>query len=84
MPQFSNEDVVAHSVRSVRQEGDSFISASTCLVQEEPALSEIQKELLAFSDKDKIPSVIGTDANITQYGVSPTLIQEGWNYSCTA
>ena len=63
MPQFSNEDVVAVRVRSVRKEGDSFILASTYMAQEEPAPPEILKEQVAFSDKDKIPLVIGTDAN---------------------
>ena len=33
------------------------------MAQEEPALQEILKELVAFSDKDKIPSVSGTDAH---------------------
>ena len=62
MPQFSNKDVVAVRVRSVRR-GDSFIFASTYMAQEEPAPPEIQKKLVAFSGKDKIPLVIGTDAN---------------------
>ena len=63
MPQFSNEDVVAVRARSVRREGDSFIFASTYMAQEEPAPPETLKELVAFSDKEKIPLVIGTDAN---------------------
>ena len=33
------------------------------MVQEEPAPPEILKELVAFSDEDIIPAVIGTDAN---------------------
>ena len=63
MPQFSNEDVVAVRARSVRREGDSFIFASTYMAQEEPAPPETLKELVAFSHKEKIPLVIGTDAN---------------------
>ena len=63
MPQFSNEDVVAVRVPSVRREGNSFIFASTYKSQEEPAPPEVLKELVAFSNKDKIPLVIGTDAN---------------------
>ena len=63
MPQFSNADVVAVRARSVRREGDSFIFASTYMAQEEPAPPETLKELVAFSDKEKIPLVIGTDAN---------------------
>ena len=63
MPQFSNEDVVAVRARSVRREGDSFIFASTYMAQEEPAPPETLKELVAFSDKEKIPLAIRTDAN---------------------
>ena len=63
MPQFSNEDVVAVRARSVRREGDSFMFASTYMSQEEPAPPETLKELVAFSDKEKIPLVIVTDAN---------------------
>ena len=66
MPQFSNEDVVAVRVQSVRRKGHSFIFASTYMAQEEPAPPEIQKELVAFSVKDKIPIVI------RKYGVPPT------------
>ena len=64
--QFSNEDVVAVRVRNVRREGDSFLFVSAYMALEEPALEEppvILKELLSFSDRDKIPTVIGTDAN---------------------
>ena len=63
MPQFSNEDVVVVRARNVRREGDSFIFASTYMAQEELAPPETLKELVAFSDKEKIPLVIGTDAN---------------------
>ena len=63
MPQFSYEDVVAVRVRSVRREGDSFIFASTYMAQEELAPPETLKKLVAFSDKEKIPLVTGTDAN---------------------
>ena len=62
-PQSSNEDVVAVRARSVRREGDSFIFASTYMAQEEPAPPENLKELVTFSDKEKIPLVIGTHAN---------------------
>ena len=60
---FSNEDVAAVRVRSVTREEDSFIFASIYMAQEKPAPPEILKELVAFSGKDNIPSVIGTDAN---------------------
>ena len=33
------------------------------MAQEEPAPPKILKKLVAFSDEDKIPLVIGTDAN---------------------
>ena len=61
IPQFSSEDVVAVRVKNVRREGDSFVSAYMAL--EEPASPVILKELLSFSDRDKIPTVTGTDAN---------------------
>ena len=68
--------------RSVRREGESFVFASTYMALKEPAPPEILKELIAFSDKDKIPSMTGTDATLTiQHGVTPTLTQERWNYS---
>ena len=63
MPQFSNKDVVAVRVKNVRREGDSFVFVSACMALEEPAPPVIRKELLSFSDKDNIPTVIGTDAN---------------------
>ena len=60
MPQFSNEDVVAVRAQSVRREGDIFIFASTYMAQEEPARPKTLKEPVAFSDKEKIPSVINS------------------------
>ena len=60
MPQFSNEDVVAVRAQSVRREGDIFIFASTYMAQEEPAPPKTLKELVAFSDKEKIPLVINS------------------------
>ena len=63
IPQFSSEDVVAVRVKNVRREGDSFVFVSGYVALEEPAPSVILKELLSFSDRDKIPTVIGTDAN---------------------
>ena len=60
MPQFSNKDMVAVKARSVRREGDSFIFALTYMAQEEPAPPETLK---AFSDIEKIPLVIETNAN---------------------
>ena len=63
MPQFSNEDVVAVRVKNVRRERDSFVFVSAYMALEEPAPPIILKELLSFSDRDNIPTVIGTDAN---------------------
>ena len=63
MPQFSNKDVVAVRVKNVRREGDSFVFVSAYMALEEPAPLVILKELLSFSDRDNIPTVIGTDAN---------------------
>ena len=63
IPQFSSKDVVAVRVKSVRREGDSFIFVSAYMAMEEPAPPEILKELLSFSDRDNIPTVIGTDTN---------------------
>ena len=63
IPQFSSEDVVAVRVKNVRREGDSFVFVSAYMALEEPAPPVIPKELLSFSDRDKIPTVIGTDAN---------------------
>ena len=54
IPQFSNEDVVAVRVKNVRREGDSFVFVSAYMTSEEPAPPVILKELLSFSDKDKI------------------------------
>ena len=76
IPQFSSEDVVAVRVKSVRREGDSFIFVSAYMAMEEPAPPEILKELLSFSDRDNIPTVIG-------YGAPPTSIQEVWICSRT-
>ena len=63
IPQFSSEDVVAVRVKNVRREGDSFVFVSAYMALEEPAPPVILKELLSFSDRDKIPTVIGSDAN---------------------
>ena len=63
IPQFFIEDVVAVRVKNVRREGDSFVFVSAYMALEEPAPPVILKELLSFSDRDKIPTVIGTDAN---------------------
>ena len=63
IPQFSSEDVVAVRVKNVRREGDSFVFESACMALEEPTPPVILKELLSFSDRDKIPTVIATDAN---------------------
>ena len=63
IPQFSSEDVVAVRVKNVRREGDSFVFVSAYMALEEPAPPVILKELLSFSDRNKIPTVIGTDAN---------------------
>ena len=63
IPQFSSEDVVAVRVKSVRREGDNFIFVSAYMAMEEPAPPEILKELLSFSDRGNIPTVIGTDTN---------------------
>ena len=84
IPQFSSEDMVAVRVKNVRREGDSFVFVSAYMALEEPAPPVILKELLSFSDRDKIPTVIGTDANaITQYGAPPTSIQEVWICLCS-
>ena len=58
-----NEDVIAVRDQSVRREGDSFVFASTYMAQEKPASPETLKELVAISDKEKMPLAIGTDAN---------------------
>ena len=63
IPQFFSEDVVAVSVKNVRREGDGFVFVSVYMALEEPAPPVILKELLSFNDRDKIPTVIGTDAN---------------------
>ena len=63
IPKFSSEDVVAGRVKNVRREGVSFVFVSAYMTLEEPAPPGILKELLSFSDRDKIPTVIGTDAN---------------------
>ena len=72
IPQFSSEDVVAVRVKNVRREGDNFVFVSAYMALEEPAPPVILKELLSFSDRDKIPTVIGTDANVhhTVWGYS--------------
>ena len=63
IPQFSSEDVVAVRAKNVRREGDSFVCVSAYMALEEPAPPVILIELLSFSDRDKIPTVTGTDAN---------------------
>ena len=63
IPQFSCEVVVAVRVKNVRGEGDSFVFVSAYMALEEPTPPVILKKLLSFSDRDKIPTVIGTDAN---------------------
>ena len=85
IPQFSSEDLVAVRVKNVRREGDSFVFVSAYMALEEPAPPIILKELLSFSDRDKIPTVIGTDANAhhTQYGAPPPSMQEVWICLCT-
>ena len=63
IPQFSNKDVVVVRVKNVRREGHSFVFVSTYMALEEPAPPVILKELLSFSDRDKISTAIETDAN---------------------
>ena len=84
IPQFSSEDVVAVRVKNVRREGDSFVFVSAYMALKEPAPPVILKELLSFSDRDKIPTVIGTDANAHHtVWAPPTSIQEVWICLCT-
>ena len=87
IPQFSSEDVVAVRVKNVRREGDSFVFVSAYMALEEPTPPVILKELLSFSDRDKIPTVTGTDANahhtVVSYGTPPTSIQKVWICLCS-
>ena len=63
IPQFSSTDVVAARVKNVSR-GDSFVFVLAYTALKELAPPVILKELtLSFSDRDKIPTVIGTDAN---------------------
>ena len=55
--------MVAVRVKNVRRNGDSFVFVSAYLALEEPAPPIILKELLSYSDRYKIPTVIGTNAN---------------------
>ena len=50
-------------VKNVRREGESFVFVSAYMALEEPDPPVILKELLSFSDRDNIPTVIRTDAN---------------------
>ena len=63
LPKYSNEDTVAVRVYNVSQNGDSFIFVSTYMANEEPAPPYVLRELLVFSEMEKIPTIIGTDAN---------------------
>ena len=55
--------MVAVRAKNVKREGASFVFISAFIALKEPAPPVIWKELMSFSDKDKIPTVIGTDAN---------------------
>ena len=63
IPQFSSEGVVAVRVKNVRREGNSIVFVSAYMALEEPAPPVILKKLRFHSVRDKIPTVIGTDAN---------------------
>ena len=63
IPMFSNEDIVAVRVNNVCQSGDSFVFVSAYMAAEEPAPSNLLRDLLAFAENEQIPTIVGTDAN---------------------
>ena len=63
IPMFSNEDIVAVRVSNVCQSGDSFVFASAYMAAEEPAPPNLLRDLLVFAENERIPAIVGTDAN---------------------
>ena len=60
---FSNEDIVAIRVNNVCRKGDSFVFLSAYMPAKEPAPSNLLRDLLVFTEKEQIPTMVGTDAN---------------------
>lgn len=71
---FSDEDVVALRVKNVCQKNDEFIFVSAYMANEESAPPRSLRELIDFAEKERIPTIIGTDANAhhTIWGSSNT------------
>ena len=62
LPMFSDADVVAVRVQNLR-EGDHCIFSSVYMANEEPAPPEKFRELVSFCEAEKIPLIVGSDAN---------------------
>ena len=53
IPMFLNEDIVAIRVNNVCRKGDSFVFVSAYMAAEEPALPNLFRDLLVFTENEK-------------------------------
>ena len=60
---FSNENIVAIRVNNVCRKEDSFVFVSTYMATEEPAPPNLLRDLLVFTENERISTIAGTDAN---------------------
>ena len=69
IPMFSNEDIVAIRVNNVCRTGDSFVFVSAYMAAEEPALPNLLRDLLVFTEIEQIPTILELmQMHITPYG----------------
>ena len=75
---FSNEDIVAIRVNNVRRKGESFAFASIYTAVEEPAPPNLLRNLLVFTENERSPTTVGTNANAhhTIWGSSDITFEE--------
>ena len=45
------------------EKGDSFVFVSENMAAEEPAPPNLLRDLLVFTENERIPAIVGTDAN---------------------
>ena len=60
---FSDEDIVAVRVNNICRKGDSFVFVSAYMAAEEPAPTNLLRDLLVFTEKEQTSTIVGTDAN---------------------
>ena len=60
---FLDEDIAAVRVHNMCRRRDSFAFLSAYMAAEEPSLPNLLRDLLAFTNNEQIPTIVGTNAN---------------------